>query len=129
MSATLLILVWMAADITVIVTPTNVVITITLPEAQPVQVVTNVARAKLQMAQPTAVLPDARANLPRSVPVPPVQLAALRALPDGTNRSYPSPPPMPPEFPDRKIIWIKDWHGDPAKFTYKALVPLPLKGE
>lgn len=98
-----------AADLTIVVTPTpsNVVITITMPA-----VVTD-AVVKSAVALPDAVvavstLPDARASLPRSVPMP----------------------PMPPvQVPVR----IKDWQGgNPAAFTWKTitkdapwLTPLP----
>lgn len=101
---------------------TNVtIITITLPEATQVQIQTNVVPSAVRT---WTVPPDARASLPRSIPVPAMQALAMRALPDGTNVSYVSSPPMPPPFPDRRVIWIKDWHGDPTQFTYKALVPL-----
>lgn len=102
MSATLLILACSltAADFTVVVTPTpsNVVITITMPAAG-----TNVVVQPVVASVPAAAAPpDARASLPRAVPMPPIP-------------------------PDPKHL-IKDWHGDPKKFTWKDapwLRPLP----
>lgn len=98
MSILCVILAWLAADITVVVPPslTNVVITITVQPAlaAPVAVSTNVTVVRAA----TAVLPpDARASLPRSIPMPPM------------------PPMRTPQ------IHIKDWSGDPSKFTWKKL--------
>lgn len=87
----------LAADVTIRIdtpTPTNIIITITLPEAQQVQVQTNVMR---QMKLPPQI-PDARASLPRSIPMPPMPSAQV------------------PQ------ISIKDWtRGDPSKFTWRKI--------
>lgn len=114
MTATLLILVWMAADITVVVTPspTNVVITITVqPMAATATNVVVVATQAMADVQAVPVMPavvvtpavaaaraDALARLPRSYPVPPLpfytdsrrpfEATFIRPLPGGTNDSY-----------------------------------------